>query len=678
MKQKENREGNGKLLSRERLTALLLGTTVAALAVLLGSYVVRADEDGAGNPMGAARLSSVEGQVRLMQEGQVIAESAPVNAPLFAGTQIETGDDGKAEVQFEDGSLARISPDSALTIRSIGGDGSDSTDLALDKGLAYFELRGNMQNGQTHVLFGDSIATVSGFTVLRVRMDTPPGEMAVFSGNAHLERGNLMAVDLHGGQSLTFDASDPNHYNLIEGIEPDSWDTWNSDRDQALSATASEQTGAAGNFVNNESPNAEWNDLDANGSWYNVPGQGYVWSPFVASGVGWDPYGCGHWMWTPRFGYIWVSCESWGYLPYSCGSWNFYNGFGWGWAPGMGGCTPWWRRGTYVGWNVGTPPSWYHPIPRPVLRHPNGRNPIPVINVTRSPQGGPNELPQRGMYNPVQIAGSEVMPMRRLPVHDSYVRSSSGFVYHPPNTYQGQRDGGQVVNDHPADNNRRGYQRNQAGDSYVRPANPGPVNSYTPPPSQGNGRDRNDNQPPVVNTQPGRMAMPPGQNRGEPGRTYTPPTQPVQPRPEPGRQYTPPPQQRYTPPPAPQPQQPTYTPPPQPRYTPPPQPQQPRYNPPPQPQPQQPRYNPPPQPQPQQPRYNPPPQPQPQQPSRPNTPPNQHFSGAISTFRVEAILAVHLTCGRLFLRAVRLRAARLRAEAALTAAVVALHTARTS
>jgi hypothetical protein len=412
-------------------------------------------------------------------------------------------------------------------------------------------------------------------------MDAPPGDLAVFSGNAHLERGQ-MAADVRGGQSLSLDPADPNHYNVADGIEPDSWDTWNSDRDQALSASASEQTGAAGNFVNSENPNPEWNDLDANGSWYNVPGQGYVWSPFVAAGVGWDPYGCGHWMWTPRFGYIWVSCESWGYLPYSCGSWNFYSGFGWGWSPGTG--VPWWRHGTYVGWNVGTPPSWYHSIPRPILRHPNGRDPIPVINVTRSPQGGPNQLPQRGMYNPVQIAGREVMPMRRVPVHDSYVRSTSGFVYHPANNYQGQRDGGQVMNEHQRDANRGVYQRNQQSDSYVRQANPGgPANSYTPP--SGN---RNNNQPPVVTTQPGRMAMPPGQNRGEPGRTYTPPTQPVQPRPEPSRQYTPPPQPRYTPPP--QPQQPSYMPPPQPRYT-------------------------------------PPQQQQPQQPSRPNMPPPQRYQG---------------------------------------------------
>jgi len=319
-------------LPKKYSAAWVLGLSIATLTFFLSTYVVRAQEDSGSGPMGAARLSSVEGQVRLTLDGQVIAESAPANAPLFAGTLIETGEDGKAEVQFDDGSVARISPNSSLVLESLGGNTTPSTDLVLKNGLAYFELEGNIQDAQTRVLFGDSIITASGFSVLRVRMDTPPGDLAVFTGNAHLERHNGMSVDIRGGESLTLDAADANHYTLAETIEPDSWDTWNSDRDQALTAEASDQTGVAGNFVNGDTPTPAWNDLDANGNWYDVPGQGYVWSPFVAASVSWDPYSCGHWMWTPRFGYVWVSCENWGYLPYSCGSWSFYGGFGWGWS----------------------------------------------------------------------------------------------------------------------------------------------------------------------------------------------------------------------------------------------------------------------------------------------------------------------------------------------------------
>ncbi len=573
MKQIANREENRSGRWAGRRAAWLTGLAVAVFAIVMGSFGLRANavlaDDGAGaGPMGAARLSSVEGQVRLMQDGQVIADSAPVNAPLFAGARIETGDDGKAEVQFDDGSVARISPNSALTIQSVAGVGNAGTDLSVDHGLIYFELQSQAQDGSTRVLFGDSVATVSGFTVLRVRMDTPPGDLAVFSGNAHLDRGNL-SVDLRGGESIALDASDPNRYNVVNSIDPDSWDAWNSDRDQALSTAASDQTAAPGNFENSDNPNAAWNDLDANGNWYDVPGQGYIWSPFMAASAGWDPYGCGHWMWTPQFGYIWVSCESWGYLPFSCGAWNFYNGFGWGWSPGMGGCVPWWRRGGYGGWNIGNGPSGYHTIPRPILRQPRAREPIPIIPVNRYSNNGPSEFPQRGRNNPVIISGQQVEPLHRLPAQGSYVRSTSGFVYHPSGGYQGGRDGGvvdrkgsgQAGNGQPVLTNRPNYQRNQTGDSYVRQANPGQGRSYTPP-AQGDNGDRNNNPPTTVITQPGRVVVPPGQYRGEPGRTVTPPPQQQQPQPQPqpqpSRQYTPPPQQQqpnrqYTPPPQSQP-----------------------------------------------------------------------------------------------------------------------------
>ena len=337
----------------------------SALGGMMLPPAARADDAG----QQATARGAVEqrrGSVQISQGGQVLADPAVVNAPLFAGTQVETGDDGKAEIQFEDGSVARLSPDSSLTLTSLSGPGG--AEITLDGGLGYFELQGGAQGGQMRVQFGDSVATATGFTVMRIRMDNPPGELAVFSGNAHLERGNSMAVDLHGGESVALNATDPSRYNLAETIEPDSWDAWNSDRDQALNANAAEQTAATNNFVSNDNSNPAWNDLDANGNWYNVPGQGYVWSPYEASDAGWDPYGNGNWMCTPGYGYNFASGYPWGYLPYQCGMWNYYYGFGWGWAPGagmmpyghgngMGGCNSWLGGGGYRV-NIGLTASW--------------------------------------------------------------------------------------------------------------------------------------------------------------------------------------------------------------------------------------------------------------------------------------------------------------------------------
>ena len=103
------------------------------------------------------RLSYVDGQVKLSQGGQVLAEQAVANTPLFEGMQLTTADSGKAEIQFEDGSVARLSPDSSLTLQVLHGAGTTGDAvLVLNSGLAYFEFQGGGQAGQMSVQFGDA------------------------------------------------------------------------------------------------------------------------------------------------------------------------------------------------------------------------------------------------------------------------------------------------------------------------------------------------------------------------------------------------------------------------------------------------------------------------------------------------------------------------------------------
>ena len=391
----------------------------------------------AGQPQArAVRLSSVEGAVQLSQGNQILAQQALANTPLFEGTQISTSEDGRAEVQFEDGSVARISPNSALTLGSLAQQGAQmQTDLVLNSGLGYFEIQGNGQMNQVRVHFGSDVATVSGFTVLRVNLDYPPGEIAVFAGNAHIEGGNTLALDLHGGQSVKLDGTGvgtgTGDYVVAETIEPDSWDTWNSDRDQALTAEQSSRTAATSAVPNASNP--AWSDLDANGNWYDVPGQGYVWSPYEAASANWDPYGNGSWMWTPQYGYIWVSGEPWGYTPYSSGDWSYYDGFGWGWEPGLG--VPWWGGGGFF-FNFHNPPFRFHPPHRPVggprpgngapFRVAGGRyQPYPVITVNRLHET-PGAAPLHARNAPITVAGNTVQPLHALAPRPAYENAFAG------------------------------------------------------------------------------------------------------------------------------------------------------------------------------------------------------------------------------------------------------------
>jgi len=438
-----NRMENCPIWTQRLVAAGKLGVAAIALVALFFTPALRADDGadpGGGTPgTRAIRLSYVEGKVRVTQGGQVLADPATANSPLFEGMQVSTGDDGRAEVQFEDGSVARISPDSTLTLNVLRGEGPNGdAEMTLNSGLGYFELQGSNQSGQMSVHFGDAAITTSGFTVVRVKMDTPPGEVAVLSGNAHMEGANGgLLFDLHGGESVALNASDESHSVVSESIEPDSWDAWNSDRDQALTSEATTQTGAANNISPDQSQNPAWSDLDANGNWYDVPGQGYVWSPYDASNPGWDPYGNGNWMFTPGYGYVWVSGYPWGYLPYQCGAWNFYDGFGWGWAPGFGGCQPWWGTGLYIGPRFGNfLPGGYRPPRRPILPHPPGRgHPIPMIAVNRTFAGNHGGLPARDRNATVMIAGNSVHALHPLPMRPDYQRPAAEFANHEAHVY---------------------------------------------------------------------------------------------------------------------------------------------------------------------------------------------------------------------------------------------------
>src|SRR5436305_13305285 len=95
-------------------TGLLLPLTFAlvfSLAPLSHAHDVD-DEDGHDSQARIVRISYVEGDVRL-DNGHGY-ESATMNVPVTEGNWLQTGRDGWAEVQLEDGSLIRLAPDSLI------------------------------------------------------------------------------------------------------------------------------------------------------------------------------------------------------------------------------------------------------------------------------------------------------------------------------------------------------------------------------------------------------------------------------------------------------------------------------------------------------------------------------------------------------------------------------------
>ena len=320
-------------------------------------------------PVRAARLTFVAGAVRV-QRADNTAEDAPVlNMPLGEGTRLVTGDYGQAEVEFEDGSVVRMTPRSALSLDTLTLEsGMAKTGMTLLGGMAYFELRKAAGSGFSLTAGGVGVELLENATV-RVNAEGP-AVFAVLTGKIRVERVDGFRANVATGESLRVDAKDPGRYYLSDGVVEESWDRWNESRDQMAADEADKRTDARAEFAGNQGYG--WSDLDANGTWYDTPG-GQVWQPDVAD-EGFDPYGYGNWVWS-SVGYVWASGYAWGWTPFRCGRWTFQPGFGWGWMAGRG-CANWGSEGGGVLIGGTHRPPHFHPVPLPPAKGPGHVHPI--------------------------------------------------------------------------------------------------------------------------------------------------------------------------------------------------------------------------------------------------------------------------------------------------------------
>ena len=371
------------------------------------------------NNVRAVRLSDVEGKVQVFNGADPAFDQAQQNMPVVEGMRLVTGDDGRVEIQFEDGSVARVTPNSSITLTQLRRTGDTSTITVIDAntGLTYYELNGRA--GQYSVRFGPNNVTPVDSSIFRINLDGNPADLAVTHGTIHVADNQSLSLDVRTNHSVEFNTQNPGQYDLQPSVNADTWDQWNSDRDQALATLEQNATTARASTGNPEDP--AWNDLDYYGDWYNVPGYGMAWSPSGVSS-GWDPFGVGAWGYYPSTGYTWISGYPWGWWPYHCGAWNWFDSFGWMWFPGNCGNGAfgggWYAYSTV--WRV--PPGYRTPV-RPKLppvhdRPPHGPlHPQPMYAVNRGSEltqqfrtvGGARPAPRAFEYDGNSIAPAEAI-----------------------------------------------------------------------------------------------------------------------------------------------------------------------------------------------------------------------------------------------------------------------------
>jgi hypothetical protein len=358
------------------------------------------------------RLSLVQGDVRFARDvkgdplgdAQLGWESAVLNLPMRQGYVLAT-DNGRAEVEFENGALAFLAENSVLQFYDLSSeDGGFTTRLILRQGSAEFYV--NPSRGDYFsVTGGDFSVEADGKATFRMNNFDDGSNVAVLHGRVTALAGGKN-TELAKGQTFSMRAGEPDSAETARAPDSDEFDQWASGR----ISTSSAATNAGLAYSNDSGYAAGYGDLYTYGAWFPVGGYGYCWRPYGV-GFAWSPFDTGTWYYDPFYGWSFLGGYAWGWLPYHYGGWLFQPGVGWVWSPtgtmgspGVGRWRPvtgvWMRNSTGT---VAIVPA--HPL--------DGRGRTP-INMAQ----GFYEVTPRGVTGPLASGGDGRWKVENRPASD--------------------------------------------------------------------------------------------------------------------------------------------------------------------------------------------------------------------------------------------------------------------
>ncbi|HZD46927.1 MAG TPA: DUF6600 domain-containing protein [Acidobacteriaceae bacterium] len=273
------------------------------------------------------RLSQVNGDVQLDRQTGHGFEVAFANLPIIQGGRLRTGD-AVAEVEFEDNSSLRLTPNSLVEfpVLSLGSDGTRTSTIHVVQGAIYISLTKSKQNN-VNVTFGRETLALGPSAHIALTLTGKQPRLDVLDGTVQAVNG-ATTTTVDRKKALLFDPTGTSAPTLVSKNEKSAYDDWDKqavDYHQRLAPTN-------GNYA--ATPYAYGlADMNYYGGFNSLGGCGTMWQPYLAS-ANWSPYDNGVWAWYPNAGYSWVSPYPWGWTAFHSGSWNYCPGAGWGWQPG--------------------------------------------------------------------------------------------------------------------------------------------------------------------------------------------------------------------------------------------------------------------------------------------------------------------------------------------------------
>jgi len=290
-----------------------------------------------GSGVRIVRLSYASGDVRLARSADAKPEAAILNTPIVEGSRLVAGEDGLAEIEFENGSVVRVAGPAEISFDHLGvnADNGHVNGIVVVRGTVYAHVKPQKHDEYSFTVSGNQTLVLEHSAHLRIQAGEQAASVAVMDGEAELRSGGN-AQSIRKSESLTV-ARGGEVQPLARNIAPGHFDAWDAKRDHTHEAelarlqrdpygSAYQGYGAA--------------ELGNYGAYTFIPGFGAMWRPF-GFGMDWSPFSYGAWGMYPGFGWTYISAYPWGWAPYRYGGWYWFNDYGWMWGPGNYSLASW-------------------------------------------------------------------------------------------------------------------------------------------------------------------------------------------------------------------------------------------------------------------------------------------------------------------------------------------------
>jgi len=324
------------------------GNTDAAVA---DGQIPGPSPDDAASKVRIVRLSQIVGDVEVDRGTGEGFEAPLMNLPITQNATLRTGL-GFAEVEFEDNSTLRLTPNSTVAFTQLERDAAGTTlsTVSVSVGIVFINLTGAPGN-EFAMIFDNQKVSLEPSSRARLSVVPDAATLTMLKGSVRID--TPPGVTIVRKKTVNFPGANPGIFRIVRNFESpyDAWD------ETALAYHKHYAKYAAQGSLANR---FGLSDLNYYGRFINAGECGPVWRPYFANAA-WDPFYHGSWVWYPKWGWTWVSPYPWGWTPYHSGAWTYCPAVGWGWRAG-------------VRW-VGLPNR-----PKPQSRPPrHGLRPVPPI-----------------------------------------------------------------------------------------------------------------------------------------------------------------------------------------------------------------------------------------------------------------------------------------------------------